>query len=42
VEARLLSSRTIYSQIGDVIAYVAMALIVVAFVVARPPRRTRA
>jgi len=36
VETRLLSSRTIYSQIGDVIAYVAMALIVIALVVVRP------
>ncbi len=31
VEARLLNGRTIYSQIGDVIAYVAMALTVIAW-----------
>ena len=36
VEARLLTGRTIYSQIGDVIAYVAMALTVIALVVVRP------
>ncbi len=36
VEARLLTSRTIYSQIGDVIAYVGMALSVLALVVVRP------
>ena len=35
-EVRLLSGRTIYSQIGDVIAYVAMALIVIALVAVRP------
>jgi len=35
VEARLLTVRTIYSQIGDVIAYVGMALTVIALVVVR-------
>jgi apolipoprotein N-acyltransferase len=35
-EVRLLSGRTIYSQIGDVIAYVGMALTVIALVVVRP------
>jgi apolipoprotein N-acyltransferase len=39
VEARLLTVRTIYSQIGDVVAYVAMALTVMALVIVRP--RTR-
>ena len=34
-EVRLLTSRTIYSQIGDVIAYVASALTVIALVVVR-------
>ena len=34
-EARLLSGRTVYSQIGDVIAYVAMALTLIALVVVR-------
>ena len=38
-EVRLLNGRTIYSQIGDVIAYVAMALTVIALVAVRP--RTR-
>jgi apolipoprotein N-acyltransferase len=36
VEARLLTGRTIYSQIGDVIAYVAMALTLIALVIVRP------
>ena len=35
-EVRLLTGRTIYSQIGDVIAYVAMALTVIALAVVRP------
>src|SRR6185503_21296479 len=35
VEVRLLSGRTIYSQIGDVIAYVGMALTMIALVVVR-------
>jgi apolipoprotein N-acyltransferase len=35
VEARLLTGRTIYSYIGDVIAYVAMALTLIAVVVVR-------
>jgi apolipoprotein N-acyltransferase len=39
VEARLLTGRTIYSRIGDVIAYAAMALTVLALVAVRP--RTR-
>jgi apolipoprotein N-acyltransferase len=38
-EVRLLRSRTIYSQIGDVIAYVGMALTVIALVVVRPRSR---
>lgn len=38
-EVRLLSGRTIYSQIGDVIAYVGMALTVMALVVVRPRNR---
>jgi apolipoprotein N-acyltransferase len=37
-DVRLLNGRTIYSQIGDVIAYVAMALIVIALVAVRPRR----
>ena len=39
VEVRLLSGRTIYSQIGDVIAYVGMALTMIALVVVRPRKR---
>jgi apolipoprotein N-acyltransferase len=39
VEARLLTGRTIYSLIGDVIAYVAMALTVIALLIARRPTR---
>jgi apolipoprotein N-acyltransferase len=39
-EARLLSGRTIYSQIGDVIAYVAMALTLIALVVVRSRTRS--
>ncbi len=35
VEARLLTGRTIYSQIGDVVAYVAMALTLIGLVVVR-------
>jgi len=35
-EVRLLTGRTIYSQIGDVIAYVGMALTLIALVVVRP------
>jgi apolipoprotein N-acyltransferase len=35
-EVRLLNGRTIYSQIGDVIAYVGMALTVIALIVVRP------
>jgi apolipoprotein N-acyltransferase len=38
-EVRLLSGRTIYSQIGDVVAYVAMALTVIGLVVVRRRRR---
>ncbi len=34
-EARLLTSRTVYSQIGDVVAYAAMALTVLGLVVVR-------
>jgi len=34
-EVRLLTARTVYSQIGDVIAYVAMALTVIALIVVR-------
>jgi len=41
-EVRLLSGRTIYSQIGDVIAYVAMALIVIALVAVRPRKNVPA
>jgi apolipoprotein N-acyltransferase len=37
-EVRLLTARTIYSQIGDVIAYVGIALTVLALVVVRPRR----
>jgi apolipoprotein N-acyltransferase len=40
VEARLLTGRTIYSYIGDVIAYVAMALTVIAVVVVRTRARS--
>ena len=40
-EARFLTSRTIYSQIGDVIAYVAIALTVLAVTFARRYRGSR-
>jgi apolipoprotein N-acyltransferase len=39
VQARLLSGRTIYSQVGDVAAYAAIALTVIAVAVVRPGRR---
>ena len=41
-DVRLLTGRTIYSQIGDVIAYVAMALTMIALVVVRPRRNVPA
>jgi apolipoprotein N-acyltransferase len=37
-EVRFLKSRTIYSRIGDVVAYAAIVLIVAAFIVGRVPR----
>ena len=40
-EVRLLTARTVYSQIGDVIAYVAMALMVIALIVVRGDVRSR-
>jgi apolipoprotein N-acyltransferase len=40
-EARFLTSRTVYSQIGDVIAYVAIALTVLAAIFARGHRGSR-
>ena len=41
-DVRLLNGRTIYSQIGDVLAYVAMALTMIALVVVRPRRNVPA
>ena len=41
-EARLLTGRTIYSQIGDVMAYVAMALTLIGLAVVRPRRNVPA
>jgi apolipoprotein N-acyltransferase len=40
IEARLLTGRTIYSYIGDVVAYVAMALTMIALVVVRSRPRS--
>ena len=41
-EVRLLTARTVYSQVGDVIAHVAMALTVIALIVVqRSPHRSR-
>jgi apolipoprotein N-acyltransferase len=40
VEARLLDGRTIYSYVGDVAAYVALALTVIALVVVRSRNRS--
>jgi apolipoprotein N-acyltransferase len=39
-EVRLLTSRTMYSEIGDTVAYAAIALTAAALLVARRPRRT--
>jgi apolipoprotein N-acyltransferase len=40
-EARFLTSRTVYSRIGDVVAYVAIALLAVALIVVRRGRSSR-
>lgn len=40
-EARFLTSRTVYSKIGDVVAYVAIALLAVALIVVRRKRSSR-
>jgi hypothetical protein len=37
-EVRLLTSRTVYSELGDVIAYAAIGLIAIALVMTRGPR----
>jgi hypothetical protein len=37
-DVRFLTDRTVYSRIGDVVAYAAMALVAVSLIVIRPRR----
>jgi apolipoprotein N-acyltransferase len=40
-EVRFLTARTVYTAIGDVVAYAAMAIVVLAFIFIRPNRSFR-